>query len=168
MLAPFLLTLLAALALVLAVATALRTRTLLIDRAYGCLTRSGIERIFRPGSDVIFLDLDAIHALNTRHGMPEVDRRIARALAATTRRGEIVAGRWYSGDELVVLAPAGVGVHVAGRLAAALAVEGMSACMAVIPAAERLASAAQQGLEDVQAQKRARAGTLTLKEASRG
>jgi GGDEF domain-containing protein len=151
-----LLTTLAILALVIAVVVARRVRQLLIDPAYGCLTRHGLTRAYRPSSDVLFLDIDDMHSLNARHGYGEVDRRIATALRATTRNGEVLIGRWYSGDELVVLCPGGTGPHIARRLDAALAAEGISATLAIATRTQTLAAAVATASATVQQQKAAR------------
>lgn len=114
---------------------------LCVDPTYGVLSRQGLERRWNRLSrhyqrySAIFLDLDKIHVLNQQLGYAEVDRRIRQAFACL-RRSEI-CGRWYSGDEIVLLVPhheAGAAAH---RIQAALADLGLSATFGVCPCQSR-------------------------------
>lgn len=126
-----LMTLLAAGATVLAALSARRQQALLTDPIYGCLTRQGIERQWRGNQHVLFLDIDGMHQANTALGYDEVNRRIRTALRVC-RAGEAAAGRWFSGDEIVVLAPTcAIAAQIRQRLIAALLNEGMSATFAI-------------------------------------
>lgn len=126
-----LMTLLAAAATVLAVLSARRQQALLTDPIYGCLTRQGIERRWRGNQHVLFFDIDGMHQANTTLGYEAVNRRIRSALRVC-RAGEAAAGRWFSGDEIVVLAPSDRAcAQIRQRLIAALANEDMAATFAI-------------------------------------
>lgn len=84
------------------------------DAVYGCLTRVGLEYWWRqqPADHraAIFGDIDHMHEHNEARGYDAMDAAICAALAAVPlRQGErsvdAVAGRWYSGDELVWIVP---------------------------------------------------------------
>ncbi len=125
---------------------------LLIDPVFGCLTRAGIARRWRPGMAVLFFDLDDMHTLNATHGYQEVDRRI-RAALAVCRRGE-VAGRWYSGDEFVALVDsADAALRVEVRLGEAMADLGLSAKFGFGMSDVSLEQAVEFAAEQVQLQK---------------
>jgi len=112
------------------------------DASYGCLTRAGLDERYSwhqrrdtAALGFIFFDLDGMHDLNTELGYAAVDARIRAALAHSTRDGECAAGRWYSGDELVVLleivpGDTGVAETVALRIADELEAVGLSATFA--------------------------------------
>ncbi len=82
------------------------------------------RRYDTPLSLIVF-DLDRFSAVNNEHGHAVGDavlRRVARAMAATTRNGDILAR--YGGEEFVVIAPGADGaaaVVVAERIRAAVA-----------------------------------------------
>jgi GGDEF domain-containing protein len=117
------------------------------DPAFGCLTRQGAERrasALRGPHEVVFFDLDDMRRLNARWGYAEVDRRVRAALAAVrVRQADLVVGRWYSGDELFAVVPAGTGVGLCRRLEAALAQEGLSATFGVVLWRETLATSVE-------------------------
>jgi hypothetical protein len=82
-------------------------RALSWDDAFGMLTRQGLlhaasvqPRGTRP---VIFLDLDGIHTLNQQIGYEEVNRRIHATFQDAGLRHSDIVGRWYSGDEIVII-----------------------------------------------------------------
>lgn len=160
LLALALVTLLALIALPLAVLAVREIRRLLIDPSYGCLTRPGLERRYTGRGVVLVFDLDAMHALNDRFGYSAMDARIAGALREACREGEVVIGRWKSGDELAGLAKdldlATVEASVLPRLAEALARRGLSAKYHALPAGPNLAETVEFGFGQVQAQKRER------------
>jgi diguanylate cyclase (GGDEF)-like protein len=90
-----------------------------VETAFAAARRSGT-----PLSLIVF-DLDRFSAVNNEHGHAVGDavlRRVARAMAATTRNGDILAR--YGGEEFVVIAPGADGpaaVIVAERIRAAVA-----------------------------------------------
>ena len=99
------------------------------DKVYGCLTRVGLDRAWeRRANDnleVVFGDLDHMHELNAELGYDEVDRRIRAALAGLRiRHTDLLAGRWYSGDELVFVL-AGDACGFAQRLHQSFAEQGI-------------------------------------------
>src|SRR5512135_1762743 len=53
-----------------------------------------------------FLDLADLGKLNLKWGYTEVDRRVKATFACLSQGPELV-GRWYSGDEIVILFQAG-------------------------------------------------------------
>lgn len=82
-------------------------RALSWDDTFGMLTRQGLlhaasvqPRGIRP---VIFLDLDGIHTLNQQLGYEEVNRRIHATFQDAGLRHSDIIGRWYSGDEIVII-----------------------------------------------------------------
>lgn len=126
---------------------------LLIDPTFGCLNRQGITRRWRPGMAVLFFDLNGMHALNATYGYQEVDRRIREALSVC-RRGEAAVGRWYSGDEFVVLVDsADAALRVEVRLGEAMADLGLSAMFGVFASARTLEVGVAMAAEQVQMQK---------------
>lgn len=118
-----------------------RVRAAHFDPAFGMLTRAGLDaRLDRLSSavDILFVDIDQVHELNTRLGYNEVDRLIRSAFVM--RSGDaIIVGRWYSGDEIIVVAPTGDGQGLAERLQLRLGAVGLSATIAVASAAPRAA-----------------------------
>jgi hypothetical protein len=129
----------------------------LIDQTYGILTRLGGERTWRHLStryaafEVVFLDLDDLHRLNTEWGYAEVDRRIRSVL--NFRQEDIVMARWYSGDEIIAIVPKGDGVGFSQRLLGSLQCQQLSATFGVVPAEPRLADAVQRAMLMVAAAK---------------
>ena len=88
-----------------------RVRTLAWDSAFGMYTRPALlamrGRELRGRKSVVFLDLDRVHELNLLHGYAEVDRRIRAAFSSNTRRSDMWAARWWSGDEVLLVLDAG-------------------------------------------------------------
>lgn len=83
-----------------------QVKTLMWDPAFGVYTRGGLMNVIHEGIDeprmVAFLDFDGIHELNRELGYAEVDRRV-RTVLRVFRKSDIIAGRWFSGDEIVVV-----------------------------------------------------------------
>lgn len=75
------------------------------DKTFGIWKREYIEKRAPKKPDasklLIFLDINDMHSLNETLGYVEVDTRINKALRVT-RRNELI-GRWYSGDEIVII-----------------------------------------------------------------
>ncbi|MBI3097798.1 MAG: diguanylate cyclase [Planctomycetes bacterium] len=101
------------------------------DASYGVYTRPGLERLaaLQPRGDriIVFLDFDDVHRMNDLLGYVEVNRRIRRILDTPMRRGDLV-GRWFSGDEIVIVFEsyrAGA-LNLMRRLEAVASEEGMS------------------------------------------
>jgi GGDEF domain-containing protein len=69
------------------------------------LAMSGSE--LRGRKSVVFLDLDRVHELNLLYGYAEVDRRIRAAFSSNTRRSDMWAARWWSGDEVLLVLDCG-------------------------------------------------------------
>lgn len=132
-----------------------RVRRSHYDSAFGMLTRAGVDarlRGVRGSFDVLFVDLDHVHELNEALGYGEVDKRIRAAFQL--RRGDAqLVGRWYSGDEILIIAPAGDGAGLAERLAERLRAQGLSATIAVAAGGAQRAIA--QAAAQVQQAKRA-------------
>lgn len=148
-------------ALVLAILLIRQSRGLLIDPAYGCLTRHGLARRWTGTGAILFFDIDGMRELNKRHGYAVVDHRIGGALAATCRAGEAVAARWASGDELVIwLTDIDLVPLVLPRLHRALAERGLSAMVAAAPAERDLVATVARASALVLAQKRRRDAAL--------
>ena len=83
-------------------------RRLSWDESFGMLTREGIVREVsrsRQRLAVAFLDLDGIHRLNSAIGYEAVNERIRRVFETCRKSDLVKAGRYFSGDEVLVLAP---------------------------------------------------------------
>jgi GGDEF domain-containing protein len=83
-----------------------RIHVLSMDPAFGIYTRQALEFLadHQPRGErlVIFLDFDRIHELNEEIGYEEVNKRIKYMLRLPMRSGDLV-GRWFSGDEIVMV-----------------------------------------------------------------
>jgi GGDEF domain-containing protein len=90
--------------------TALRAQVLRLayDDAFGMLTRPALldraERLPDGEYFVLALDLDGVHELNSQVGYEEVNRRVRDSFIPVFRHTDLV-GRWYSGDEILILLP---------------------------------------------------------------
>lgn len=126
---------------------------LITDRAYGCYTRQGLEMKYTGCGDVIFLDLDGMHDANAKYGYRIVDEKIAASINAVTRKGESFAGRWYSGDEIVLVVDCGAGMDVAQRLMNAFNSNDLSATMSVVTAQASLVDTMKDATDLVQQSK---------------
>jgi len=76
------------------------------DDAFGILTRQGLiaSCTAEPGKKaVVFLDFDRIGDLNKELGYEEVNSRIKETFQQSIRQSDVLLGRWYSGDECLVL-----------------------------------------------------------------
>jgi GGDEF domain-containing protein len=142
----------------------------LVDQTYGILTRLGGERSWNHLSaryaafEVVFLDLDDLHRLNSEWGYAEVDRRIRSVL--NFRQEDLVIARWYSGDEIIAIVPKGDGVGFAQRLLNSLQRQQLSATFGVVPALPALADAVQRAMQMVMAAKaEGRRGTICTGES---
>lgn len=124
------------------------------DKSFGILTRPALEIEHRKQSDavtVIFLDLDHIHNLNEQIGHEAVNRKIKKALHL--RHDDIVlTGRWYSGDEIVLLVK-GDATGIMNRLQASLTKHGLSATIATAPLTKQLHRAVDQAKAKVEKSK---------------
>jgi hypothetical protein len=76
----------------------------LTDSAYGILTRQGMEFFLKNTNSgyYIFCDIDGMHDLNALHGSYEPVNAMIKASCAVLRQDEVLIGRWFSGDELLV------------------------------------------------------------------
>jgi GGDEF domain-containing protein len=83
-----------------------RIHVLSMDPAFGIYTRQALQFLadHQPRGErlVIFLDFDRIHELNEEIGYEEVNKRIKYMLRLPMRSGDLV-GRWFSGDEIVMV-----------------------------------------------------------------
>jgi len=109
------------------------------DRAYGCYTRNCLELEIWPVVAeqvryVVFCDIDQMHTANDVYGYDAVDNKIRSAIS--NRESDIVAARWYSGDELVFLIlegdRMGNSVMFVERIQARLFKEGLSATFGIV------------------------------------
>jgi GGDEF domain-containing protein len=92
---------------------------------FGCLTRQGIERRRRKvGNAVVFADIDKMKEANSLWGYEETNRRIAAAIADL--RGDLVMGRWFSGDEFVISCNGQDGDALCQRIQDVFAAQGLS------------------------------------------
>lgn len=76
------------------------------DSSYGILNRPALDLELRRVEDrvrfVAFLDVDYLHSFNSQYGHEEANNRIRRALQVRSD-DLLLSGRWYSGDEIVIL-----------------------------------------------------------------
>ena len=79
---------------------------LLFDKTFGILTRNGLEekvkRIVSP-FDVVFIDFNNIHRLNKKLGYDGVNSKIRKTFKEFEFRKDDLVGRWFSGDEIVII-----------------------------------------------------------------
>lgn len=102
---------------------------------FNCLSRQGIDEYWRRKRDkkglaLIFLDIDDMHVLNQEYGHFKVDEKLSRAFSLL--RAEEVLGRWYSGDELIVITPSPEATAAAERVKEGLMKEGVSATFSIV------------------------------------
>jgi GGDEF domain-containing protein len=104
---------------------------------YGCLTRQGVDmewarwRDRQPKPCIIFFDIDGMKEANTAWGYSEVNRRIA-AVMSQIRSNER-SGRWFSGDEIVIICPESEAYQTADRIRLAFIEQEMGATFAIAP-----------------------------------
>ena len=76
------------------------------DTAFEMWTRPAVLNLCNQIDDgmrmVVFLDLDDIGSLNLSFGYSEVDRRV-RSLFSEIHNKNVIIGRWYSGDEIILV-----------------------------------------------------------------
>ncbi len=107
------------------------------DTAFGMYTRPGLMALVRSNLNgekaVVFVDLDRIHDLNSLLGYSEVDRRVKLVFSTQTRQADVLAARWWSGDEiLLVLDCTPLGAYaVMDRLAQSASSQGLSFTCAI-------------------------------------
>jgi GGDEF domain-containing protein len=125
------------------------------DPSYGCLSRAGFELTWQPGGAVVFGDIDGMHSLNSALGYEQVNTLIRAALAALRLRSNtLVAGRWFSGDELVWSVPAGDAAGFAERIRAVFDAHGLSITLGIARAADDLQAAVGVASDRVQTAKK--------------
>ncbi len=105
---------------------------------YGILTRTALEEDWieqkrTPDLAICFMDIDDLKLKNSELGQDETNRRIAKAFSLA-RKGEVVevVGRFFSGDEFVILTPKAHIFAVCDRVMSALSNHGMSATAAIV------------------------------------
>lgn len=83
-----------------------KLRELSRDEPFGMLTRNAFLHYcaeLPPGKrSIVFIDLNEIGSLNNLYGYTEVDRRV-KSIFAGFLTPDVTIGRWYSGDEVVLL-----------------------------------------------------------------
>ena len=122
------------------IAASRRNKKLYKCPTFGCLTRQGIDVYWQSqrrhsNLALVFLDVDNMHDANNQFGYQEVDAKLKNAFSKTRKEERL--GRWYSGDELILL----VDIHnadlAASRLLQALKIEGLSATFGIVKAEGR-------------------------------
>lgn len=104
---------------------------------FGCLSRQGIDAYWqsirrKKGLSIVFLDVDNMHDANAKYGYQEVDKKLKSAFSKI--RSDERLGRWYSGDELVLLVSQDGAFIAADRILQALLNEGLSATFGIVKA----------------------------------
>jgi GGDEF domain-containing protein len=77
-----------------------------VDKPFGILTRAGVEEKFlRTGytSDVILIDIDDMKQKNKDLGYSAVNELITRVFEEFNFRDLDIVGRWFSGDEFIII-----------------------------------------------------------------
>jgi diguanylate cyclase (GGDEF)-like protein len=113
----------------------LQIKQLHLCSSYGCLTRQGVDAQWqrhknKSNQSLIFLDLDKIHDLNEKWGYTVVDAKIKASLKC--RKNELL-GRWYSGDELIIIVPTQEALATCNRIQNQLENNGLSGTFAIVP-----------------------------------
>ncbi len=119
------------------------------DPIFGILTRAGVERRvagLRGQYEVVFLDVDNMHAANENYGHEGVNERITNALNIV-RSSDIPAGRWLRGDEIVFIVAEGTGAGLAQRVGLDFIKNGLSATFGVAPLSGNLKDSVQVAAE---------------------
>lgn len=113
--------------------TRLALSKLTTDPSYNVTTRPAIDlelpRIASDAAQVVFIDLDHMHALNEKHGYEKVNSMIKRAVHVRCD-DVLLRARWFSGDELVFILKGSDPAAFCARLQKSLHNEGLSATMA--------------------------------------
>ena len=132
------------------------------DDVYGCSTRAGLMAGYTPteGDAVLFLDIDGMGLMNKELGYPTVNANIKRALTtfqvraeSELRAGDLICARWFSGDEIVVIAQAQHINGLAARMVEHLSANGISATMAIAAMGSDLEASVTVASDKVQASK---------------
>ena len=102
---------------------------------YGILTRTALEEDWARQKQILnlaiaFFDIDDLGVKNKELGQDETNRRINQAFSMA-RRDEVI-GRFFSGDEFLILAPKDQIAIACDRVMVALLANGMSATAAII------------------------------------
>lgn len=77
------------------------------DESFGILTRKGLDSRLKEIEKervVCFLDLDNMKSLNEVFGYKEVDKKV-KTLFSCIRESDVIIGRYFSGDEIVIILP---------------------------------------------------------------
>lgn len=87
------------------------------DRAFGILTRNALELKLRNKENftAIFVDFTGIHKLNKEFGYKEINERVRNLIESFHFRKTDIIGRWFSGDEIVIVLGGGYGKSLASR-----------------------------------------------------
>lgn len=102
---------------------------------YHILTRAALEMRWKSvkrqsNLAIAFADIDELSLVNKLHGYDEANRRLSAALSVL-RRKDLFAGRFFSGDEFVIVAPVNDIDKPVRRLVSALHENELSATIAI-------------------------------------
>lgn len=102
---------------------------------YGILTRTALEEDWArqkqiPDLAICFMDIDDLKLRNLELGQDEANYRINQAFSVA--RSSEVIGRFFSGDEFLILAPKDQIAIACDRVMVALLANGMSATAAIV------------------------------------
>lgn len=76
------------------------------DKYFGILTRNGIEEKIRKEKrffDCVFIDFNNMKRLNEYYGYETVNSKIKRIFQTFRFRKNDIVGRWFSGDEILII-----------------------------------------------------------------
>lgn len=102
---------------------------------YHILTRTALELRWnrvkcQKGLAIAFADIDNLKLANESYGYDGANERLSKALSVLRKR-DLFAGRFFSGDEFVIVAPAKDIHKPVDRLVVALRENGLSATIAI-------------------------------------
>ena len=126
------------------------------DPDYGILRRAGIERRYHQidphePMSLIALDVDDMRGNNAKWGYDGTNHRIKASLACV-RHGDI--GRWYSGDEIVLIVPSSIVGVMVDRLTQSFAQHELSAMYGVATCTGDMSADVGRAFAQVQHQKK--------------
>jgi GGDEF domain-containing protein len=102
----------------------------------GLLTRAGLEKRWNTirrtkNLSIAYIDIDKLKEANALYGIQKCDRKLAKAYDAL-RQNELIGGKAFYGDEVIVCASRNEIIEAVRRFNTALQNEGMTATIAII------------------------------------
>ncbi len=114
-----------------------------IDKTFGIFTRNALEDIWeeidKKELAIAYIDIDDLKKHNSTDGMDAVNTKIKRAVSKAfsqvrgSERFNKAIGRYYSGDEMVIICPLAEISFPCQRVMDSLKEDGMSATITITP-----------------------------------